>query len=121
MPDSVAVFKVSPAAEAGHPGPFVVSAPRLPEKWYNYWGDYTLTDKEHRRLVYKQSEGVPGYLYSLESGAWEVDTTLGSSNPRYRSTTAASSPDLCQQWQYSDAWGGGPPWKDGDITVSATK
>ena len=110
-------------AEYGHPGPFNVRA-----YGWTIWaigsqflGDYTLTEKEHRgRPVYKQSEEFPhGYLYSLESGAWGVSGAVGNSKPRLRSTTAASSPALCQHWQYSNGWGG--PYKDGDITVLATK
>ena len=85
-----------------------------------YQGEYTLTEKEHRgRPVYSDRGGRGCHLYTLKSGAWGVGDFVGDSKPVYRGTTAAPSPALCQRWQYSTRESGGPPFKDGDITVDS--
>ena len=109
-------------AESGHVAYTISATGKAKEKWKGCLGNFTLVEKEHRgRPVYMQS-GL--YLHSLESGAWGVSANVENSQPLYRSTTASSSPALCHQWQYSDAWGGGTPFKfnlNGDITVTVKK
>ena len=105
-------------AKSGYPGAFNFSATGWAKaKWQNvtmWLGEYTLTAKEYRgRPVYKR--GTSDFLYFLESGVWGVGRPVGDNKPAMRSKTACR-PDLCI-WQYSDAYMGGPPYKDGEITV----
>ncbi len=81
-------------------------------------GDFTLTTELHNdRPVYRNSQGR--HLYSTESGARAVDWSKGGSQPKIRSTSAARSPTLCQQWNYRDY--DGDKYKPGDITVTWNK
>ena len=118
-------------AEAGHPWPFTVSATgSAGERRSECLGDYIFSDGEHRgRPVYVHSEARRYTLhrmrlFSSEDGGWAVSAVLGNIDSRLRSTTAAPSPDICLKWEYSDRPGigsGGPPYKDGDITVTIKK
>ena len=102
------------------------------ERWPEYLCDYTITDKKYcDRPVY--SNGESGFLYSLEglesrqrdipgyignkvSGAWGVSGSVGGSEEYMRSTTAASSPDLCPHWEYRDD-NDSYKYKPGEISV----
>ena len=100
--------------DEGPPRTLTLSATGGAKLWWCL-GDYTLTEEQHRgRPVYKNSEDA--YLYTLESGAWGVSLTVGFSAPRYRSTTAAPSPALCQNWEYRGYFDIGK-YYPGDINV----
>ena len=71
-------------------------------------------------IYYKSSIHSGYYLYSEDDGTWTMNGAagrIGSSKPEMKSTTAAPCPALCQEWLYTGAREGGPPWKKGDITV----
>ena len=95
------------------PAGYTVSATgRAGEKWSSCLGDYTIICMEYcGRPVYKNRSL---YLYSLESGAWEVAPSVGSSKPALRSIKEAPSPALCQQWAYRDDE---KKFKPGDVEV----
>ena len=106
-------------AKSGHPGPFTLSARgKAREKISEYLGSYTIAEKErYGRPVYKQHVRC-AYMFSTKGGAWDVGFISSHSFKSFmRSTTSATCPTLCQQWQYSANIMGGAPWKDGDITV----
>ena len=98
------------------PRPLKLSATGDAGKWWiGCLGDYTITKEEHEgRAVYKNSEDWN--LYSLPDGTWGVDRDVGYSQPDMRSTDKATSPDLCQDWEYKDFMDGNK-YKSGDIKV----
>ena len=107
--------------DAGYPKTVTVSATGLPwVMWPSRLGDYNVIEKEHMgRPVYSDGDGR--YLYAT-GGGWEVSRIVGDSYAVMRSTSAAPSPILCQQWQYLDSYyGNSGPWKDGNITVTIKK
>ena len=107
-------------AGSGHMSFSLRSTGKARKMMLAYQGEYTLTEKEHRgRPVYSDRGGRGCHLYTLKSGAWGVGDFVGDNKPVYRGTTAAPSPALCQRWQYSTRESGGPPFKDGDITVDS--
>ena len=80
-------------------------------------GDYriAITMGQHEgRPVYTNSEDWN--LYSLPDGTWGVDCDVGDSQPEMRSTDKATSPDLCQNWEYKDHRDGNK-YKHGDVKV----
>ena len=80
-------------------------------------GDYriAITKGQHEgRPVYTNSEDWN--LYSLPDGTWGVDCDVGDSQPEMRSTDKATSPDLCQNWEYKDHRDGNK-YKHGDVKV----
>ena len=98
------------------------------ERWPGYLCDYTITNKKYcDRPVYSNGER---FLYSLEresghqggrvSGAWGVSDHVGGSEEFMRSTTAASSPDLCPHWEYRDDYDS-YKYKPGEISVVVKK
>ena len=80
-------------------------------------GDYriAITKGQHEgRPVYTNSEDWN--LYSLPDGTWGVDCDVGDSQPEMRSTDKATSPDLCQNWEYKDHRDSNK-YKHGDVKV----
>ena len=84
-------------------------------------GDYSLTEQVHNgRQVYRKSNGW--HLWSQEDGTWAVSGNVGYDLPGMKSTDAAVSPGLCQQWQYWVDWvDGDSKYKPGDITVTSIR
>ena len=69
--------------------------------WSDSLGYYSLTEEQHNeRPVYRNGYGY--HLWSQEDGTWAANDIVGQSEPVIRSTFAAVSPHLCQQWQYRD-------------------
>merc|ERR1712179_265449 len=96
-------------------GTFTIRARDGKWSWANCWGDFTLTEILHRgKPVYRNSKDC--YLYTTENGAWAVGNSVGYSWPLYRSTDQAPSPDLCQNWEYSE-YDGERKYNHGDISV----
>ena len=108
-------------AETGHLTVTLKASGKLGKMLSVFLGEYTLTEEEHGgRPVYRKRNDCN--LYSLESRAWGVSGAAGDhGEEQMRSTTAATSPALCRNWQYSPYSDGGPPFKDGDITITVKK
>ena len=84
---------------------FTLSATgRAGEVWPSLLGDYSLTEEQHNgRPVYRNSGGPRSrHLWSQEDGTWAVSGNVGYDLPGMKSTDAAVSPGLCQQWQFMD-------------------
>ena len=96
--------------------PLTISATGKALAWWSGWfGDFTITGEEHEgRLVYKNSEEPPAYIFSEEDGTWAVSSVIGYSQPVVRSIKAAVIPTLCCNWEYQDKKHN---WYQGDITV----
>ena len=98
-------------------GPLTLSATgRAREKWPDWLGDYTITGKEHGgRPVYRMGGS---YLFTMESGAWRVDYTVGNSDePMMRSINPATCPALCREWEYLVRGG---KYEPGEIRVECS-
>ena len=69
------------------------------------------------RPIYKHSDEKT-MMFGLEDGGWGVSRTLGHHKPAMFSTTVATNPALCQNWQY---WYHDDDWKyypsNGSISV----
>ena len=107
-------------AESGHPGPFTLSSTGLAGKiWPLALGDFSLSVLSYNdRPVYSNNREKPDerrFLYNMESGCWGVAGTVGHKQPVFRSTTAATSPTLCQQWESREF--NGSKFKPDDITL----
>ena len=89
------------------------------EIWPAYPGHYSLTEEQHNgRPVYRNSGGPRArHLWSQEDGTWAVSGNVGYDLPGMKSTDAAVSPGLCQQWQYMDR-SDDYKYKPCDITVT---